>query len=169
MSRLAALAALAALGAAAPACGGKSGPTEAPTPAPLPAAPPLVQGYDDLRAALAEDDLPRAQRTATAYATTVRDEPPGPMDAAALARLGEGLDAVNAAADLDTARRAFGLTSEGFLQLVAARPSLKAGLYAFRCPMAPGYKLWVQREKTMRNPYMGRAMLACGAEVELKP
>ncbi len=163
MSRLSALA-INALLASAPvaACG------VAPSP-PLPPTAPLVAAYDDVRAALADDDLARAQAAARRYAATLAAEAPSVPEQAAVTRLTAGLDALAAAADLDAARRAFGTTSEGFLQLVTARPSLKDGLYAFHCPMAPAYPRWVQREKAMKNPYMGRAMLECGAEVELAP
>ena len=123
----------------------------------------IVQGYDDVRAALADDDLARTKTVATALKATVGGAGP---DAAPMVA---GLDAIIAAADIEVARDAFGTFSEAYIKFLGARPALKEGLVAFRCPMARGYKKWVQRDKKMMNPYMGKAMLECGGPTDLTP
>jgi threonine/homoserine/homoserine lactone efflux protein len=37
--------------------------------------------------------------------------------------------------------------------------------HVFECPMAKGYKRWVQPTDELENPYMGQEMLTCGSEV----
>ena len=41
-------------------------------------------------------------------------------------------------------------------------------LYIFSCPMAPGYRKWLQKDHEINNPYMGKAMLRCGSPAELE-
>jgi Cu(I)/Ag(I) efflux system membrane fusion protein len=134
----------------------------APTAAPTGDAA-IVQGYDDVRAALADDDLARTKTLATALKSAVAAAGPeaAPMTA--------GLDAIVAAAEIEAARDAFGTFSEAYIKFLGARPALKEGLVAFRCPMARGYKKWVQRDQKMMNPYMGKAMLECGGPTDLVP
>jgi len=75
--------------------------------------------------------------------------------------------------DLETARRAFLPLSQNVAdyarQVRGHFPTLKI----FRCPMSdqvgggvPENAKWIQFTATLRNPYMGRDMLNCGAEVE---
>ncbi len=50
--------------------------------------------------------------------------------------------------------------------LLTADPELARGKHLFECPMATGYKKWVQTSEEISNPYMGKAMPACGAAAE---
>ena len=116
---------------------------------------PLVAGYEALRDRLASDDLPGAKAAAEAL---------GKVGLAAQA------DAVAKAGDIEAARVAFGDLSKAYLEQLVKAPDLqKGGLFAFRCPMAKGYQKWVQTDETMKNPYMGKAMLECGSKVDLVP
>ncbi len=138
-------------------------PAAAPEPAAAPQANAVVDGYDGLRATLADDDLAKTKALATAYKAVVTAEAGG--DAAML----KGLDAIAAAPEIEAARDGFGVLSEGYIKFLGTKPELKEGLAAFRCPMARGYKKWVQRDRKMMNPYMGKAMLECGGPTELTP
>jgi len=132
----------------------------APTTAAL---APMVEGYDKVRAALADDDLAAAKTAATAYKAIVTTED---ADAPGIAA---GLDAIVAAPEIEAARDGFSTLSEGYIKFLVAHPELKTGLIAYRCPMARGFKKWVQTEKKMMNPYMGKAMLECGGDTDLAP
>jgi hypothetical protein len=122
---------------------------------------PLVLAYDGVREALAVDDLAATQATAKALAEAGKAE----------AALAEAAQKVASSADLDAARVAFGDLSQAYIALLNAKAVLDPDkkLIAFRCPMAKGYKKWVQFGEPMRNPYMGKAMLECGAKVDLVP
>lgn len=52
-----------------------------------------------------------------------------------------------------------------FIRNDASEPPLKSQWNLYRCPMALGYKFWVQpkSEAGKMNPYMGRAMQQCGS------
>ena len=67
--------------------------------------------------------------------------------------------------DFDALRLAFGEVSKHLVAAIEAEPALGEGLHTFECPMAKGYKLWLQPNAELENPYMGQKMLRCGAEV----
>jgi Cu(I)/Ag(I) efflux system membrane fusion protein len=69
-----------------------------------------------------------------------------------------------ATGDIAATRKAFGELSRHLVALLAADPALQKGLHIFECPMAEGYKKWVQPNAKLENPYMGQKMLQCGAE-----
>lgn len=138
-----------------------SAPAAAPAEVKKAERPALVQGYEALRDRLADDDLPGAKKAAEAFAKSAGE--------AGEAALAEAVGKLGAAPDLDKARLAFGEISKAYLTVLAQKPELKAGLFAFRCPMAEGYQKWVQVDEPMKNPYMGKAMLECGSKVELAP
>lgn len=70
---------------------------------------------------------------------------------------------VASANDLESARRAFGELNRFLIALAAADPRLQEGWHVFRCPMAEGFRKWIQRSPKLENPYMGQAMLTCGS------
>jgi hypothetical protein len=66
--------------------------------------------------------------------------------------------------DLAAARQAFGGLSRALIVLLSEDVTLQRGRYVYECPMAEGYKKWVQVSKGRSNPYMGSKMLQCGTE-----
>ena len=161
------------LGAAS--CSKASGTTAAPTPASaapvaeaLPATPEgVLTGYENIRRLLAEDQITAvsafAKRLTTAAREVVRAKstpelPVFERIAAASATL-ESTDAK----DPDAVRRQFGEVSRGVVELLVANESLRASRHVFDCPMAQGYRKWVQLTPAIHNPYMGAKMLECGA------
>lgn len=136
---------------------------EAPAPAAQPEAkvrPRLVLGYDAIREGLAIDSLEVTREAAKELLT--QDGLPEGMKLP--------LEAFRTAPDLEAARLVFGDLSKAYLTHIAATPALQnEGLIAFRCPMAKGYQRWVELKEPMRNPYMGKVMLDCGAKVGLTP
>lgn len=140
----------------APALTSASAPTEAAAKV---VHPPLVLAYDALREALAVDDLELAKAKAKDLALLAGA--PAPVVAVA--------SSFDKMPNLETARVAFGEVSRAYITHLAATPDLAKGLIAFRCPMAETYQLWVQTGEPMRNPYMGKRMLECGAKVAMIP
>lgn len=119
----------------------------------------IVQSYLEIQANLAADKLAEAKGPARALVTR----------AGALGKDGEALAkaaaAIDAAADIERARDAFGPLSDAVIARVQAEGA--AGFSDLRlayCPMVK--RSWLQREAQIRNPYYGKAMLGCG---EFKP
>lgn len=143
---------------------------------PPPAAPkevaPVLDTYEQMRAQLAGDQIAEAVASAKT------------LESAAKTGAKEGQESwrphleplAEAAADLakanaeepDAVRKAYGEVSRHVVALLAADPALQQGRFLFECPMAQGYQKWVQLEKRMQNPYMGKRMLECGAESDWK-
>jgi len=135
--------------------------SEGPAPkTATPAVAPLVAAYDEVREALASDDLATAQAKARSLAKGPAEGQPAM--AAALGKL-------SAMADIEDARQAFGDLSKALLEAMKAEPKLAENAIAYRCPMAQGYQKWVQAGPPMRNPYMGKKMLECGSKADLTP
>ncbi len=130
-------------------------------------------GYEQLHAELARDELRAVPEVAPALATTLEEALT--RDPATPAALKQALEASIAAAkqlpreqDLEAARRLFGTVSQGLVQAAMEDPRVADGWSLFECPMADGYKRWLQPEAQMANPYMGRRMLKCGSTLSLE-
>jgi len=50
--------------------------------------------------------------------------------------------------------------------LMVAEPSLSRGRHVFECPMANGYRKWIQPGANISNPYMGTRMPTCGSATD---
>lgn len=129
----------------------------APEAASAAVAPDTLGRYDAIRAALVVDDLPGTKSAASGLAAAA---PGDPTLAAAASALGS-------ANDLAAARSAFGELSRLLVTRIAAgHPPPK--VFAYHCPMFPGYARWIQSKAGIANPYMGQAMPDCGEEMSLK-
>lgn len=129
--------------------------------------------YEQVRADLAADRIDDAVRAAGRIEAAARE-----ASGKAPARLRPHLDRLTAAAASlksapadrpDEVRRLFGEVSRPVVALLAADPSLAGGRYVFECPMAQGYKKWVQASADVSNPYMGTRMPRCGSESRWEP
>jgi Cu(I)/Ag(I) efflux system membrane fusion protein len=119
----------------------------------------IVQSYLEIHAKLAADKPAEVKGPAKALAA----------QAAALGKDGEAIaraaTAVEAAADIERARDAFGPLSDAVIARVRAEGATGfSDLRLAYCPMVK--RSWLQREAQIRNPYYGAAMLGCG---EFKP
>lgn len=163
MRKLSVLAFVTFAATASAACG-KAEPASTPPAAESekPAKPvaPVIQAYDDLREALALDDIGKAQAAAKKLSEVAASE---------YAKVAEQAKAAIAAADLKAMRTAFGEVSRALLGVIQEKPELGEGLFVYRCPMTETYQKWVQVTKTMRNPYMGQEMLECGSKAKPEP
>lgn len=125
----------------------------------------LVGSYEKVRLALAADKLDESQQAAKALGAHI----------ASLKQDKASFDAVASAAgkltkdkDIEAARVSFGLLSKAVMVVLATNKKA-AGLQAYECPMAKGYKKWFQADADMANPYMGKKMLKCGGKTAFKP
>lgn len=165
--------------AVATACGPKEGrahaddaPAEAPAPKVDVSAEVLAKlgevlgAYERIRASLADDAIAAVPDAAAALQTTATA-----AAAAAPASVAPRLHDIAQAAgvlkatgtgDANAVRKSFGEVSRAVVKLVNGVPALQSGRSLFECPMAQGYKRWVQPGEKMANPYMGKAMLECG-------
>jgi hypothetical protein len=153
----------------APPAGGKET-KEAKAPAKV--ASSLVQDYEVIRLALAADSLEKThqgaealakQALAAASSAAAEDQPI--LRAAALAA-----QKIKENKDIEAIRNtSFGDLSKEVLRYIVREEGRKKGVTAYQCPMAKGYKKWIQRDDTMANPYMGKRMLKCGGKDTLAP
>jgi hypothetical protein len=161
------------------ACGARDGAAAATGAAETPAAKeaakapahPVTDSYDATRAGLAADDVDKAKAAAAGLAKAAEAEAAKAQGAAKapIEAVAAQAKRVAEAANISEARLAFGEMSKAFIGWVDAEPTVGQGLYAFMCPMAKGYKKWVEQQNKMANPYMGKSMLECGGPTEMKP
>jgi len=129
--------------------------------------------------ALAGDDLESARASAVKAKQSL-----AAMDTADLAgdvheRWMRSVNALNlsadkmlAATDIEAFRTAFAaLSSEMARAVKTFGPVRFEPVYDLRCPMALNNRgaTWLQKDKTVRNPYFGKAMLTCGEVIETIP
>ena len=134
-------------------------------PASMPAAPsaataPLAQAYLALAESYAKDQADPAVPAALALqAHKLADQGPAQVReaAAAVAREVDNL----AGKGLAEQRAAFKSISGKIIDLLKAHPPPDLTLHVAHCPMAKAD--WLQKDKPIRNPYYGKAMLDCGA------
>ena len=124
----------------------------------------LLVEYEAVREKLAADTGAGVADHAKTIAATARALPARP-ELAELATAADKLAATDAG-DLEALRLAFGEVSKPLVALAEADPELSKDLHTFECPMAKGYKRWIQPDAKLENPYMGQKMLACGSEIK---
>lgn len=117
----------------------------------LPAA--VLDPYLKAQTALASDSLADAQAAAATFVAQA-----GPLGAAYKPAI-EAAGRIAGAADIKTARAAFGDLSDAMLALAAGGTGGKDVRVAY-CPMAK--KSWLQKGTEIANPYYGASMLRCG-------
>ncbi len=96
----------------------------------------FLAGYEQIRAALAADDLAAAQKAAASLADAGAD--------------------ISKSSSLTEARAAFAKLSGQAIKLASGQP----GFFILHCPMLD--KDWVQTSPNVGNPYAGKEMLTCG-------
>lgn len=119
----------------------------------------LLDKYMDVKNALVSSDSKAAGQAITAFYLSVEQEAGFTQKATLLKAVGK----MKAAGDLDQQRNAFNEVSVTFWKVVKGTSSEKPVYYDY-CPMKKAY--WLSREKEIRNPYYGSAMLSCGKIAE---
>jgi Cu(I)/Ag(I) efflux system membrane fusion protein len=135
----------------------------------------VLNGYFRIQTALAEDDLPMAMEAFSSMHAVLHMMPMDGLDASAKAywdstdvAIMDALHPMAAAASLDSVRVHFTVFSSIMAEVVEA-VGLEEGksIFRFHCPMAnlrQGAD-WMQDHGTLKNPYFGRSMPACGNPV----
>lgn len=111
----------------------------------------VVDSYLRIHAALAGDKVEGVQAAAKAIAVEAKSLGP----AGEKTRL--AAEKIAAAADLKSARAAFGALSDAVIELAGADAGDVKKAY---CPMVKKY--WLQKGEKIENPYYGSEMLRCG-------
>lgn len=137
-------------------------------PAALSALRSAFDATERMRAELAADRLDGVVAPAREAAQSIRAAQKAlattdPAVADCFARATDAAELIAGAKDLVAARRDYGELNRFLLALAAADPRLQQGWHVFRCPMATGFKKWLQRSPKLENPYMGQAMPTCGS------
>ena len=136
----------------------------------------IVEKYLSLQEALAGDDKDLAVKAAKSAIESLSGvdmslliDKPHDMWMSRSTKMSEALDAIQNAADIVAARKAFETLSDELIAVVAqfGVPESRQ-LYRFHCPMAFDSKGadWLQADKEIRNPYFGASMLKCGEVVK---
>jgi len=132
-----------------------------------------LTAYEQARADLAADRFDAAIKVAARVEASARE-----AAGKAPASLRPDLERVASAAvklrdapkdDPDGVRHLFGEVSRRVVELLVAEQSLAVGRHIFACPMAHGYKKWVQTSAEIGNPYMGTKMPRCGSKSQWEP
>ena len=126
----------------------------------------VLAAYERARASLASDDLTGVPDAARELESSAKASASGPNDH--FAAIAEAAPKLAVAADLKAARATFGEISQHLVALLATDKALATGQHVFECPMAAGYKKWVQPSEDLENPYMGKRMLTCGGPSTLE-
>ena len=169
IARIAALLAVLAAGACNRSGADKpeeSGTSSALSPEARALADEVLNAYEALRARLAADavaDVPALAERLERAATGMARAAPASLQPRAVA-LGASARLLRETKELEKLREAFGEVSRQLVSILVIEPSLRRGRHVFECPMARGYKKWIQTSSKLSNPYMGKAMLECGAE-----
>jgi len=116
----------------------------------------VFNNYLTVQTALASDSMENVVASAESLAKAIRADSGKtfPSEIAGQA------SALAQAKDLATARKAFQPLSQSLVQYVKAGKVPAGTLFEVYCPMPKAS--WLQADKTVRNPYFGRAMLDCG-------
>jgi Cu(I)/Ag(I) efflux system membrane fusion protein len=146
-------------------------PSVPPTEFPVAAIDALRRAFDAserLRAELAADRVDGLAGPAREVAQAIRAAEAATPGAGSevtscIAHGVSAAESLASAKDLENARLAYGELNRYLIALAAADPRLQSGWHVFSCPMAKGFKKWIQQSPTLENPYMGQAMLSCGS------
>ena len=116
----------------------------------------VLDHYLMIQTELAKDSVKSLDEHANAIAKAVKGDemkmlsPDVAKQAEALAK----------AKDLKAAREAFKPLSASLVKYLAENKAGKGTYHEGYCPMVKAS--WLQKEKEIRNPYMGKSMLTCG-------
>jgi Cu(I)/Ag(I) efflux system membrane fusion protein len=116
----------------------------------------VYNGYIQVQSGLVQDSVAGVSGAATSMLKAVQGDsmkmlPP---------KVAQQIWALAKAKDLEAARAAFKPLSESLIQYLQEQ-KVPAGTYhEVYCPMAKAS--WLQTDKTVMNPYMGKEMIHCG-------
>ena len=116
----------------------------------------VLDHYLTIQAELAKDSIKGVDENATAIAKAVKSDEMKMLSA----DVAKQAEAVAKAKDLKAAREAFKPLSASLVKYLADNKAGKGVYHEAYCPMVKAS--WLQTEKEIKNPYMGKSMLDCG-------
>ena len=117
----------------------------------------VYDNYIKLQAALASDSIKGIPEAATAIAKAVRSDSMKMLPA----KVADQADNVAKANNIKAAREEFKPLSDSLINYLRESKASGTGLNEVFCPMAKAS--WLQKEKDVNNPYMGKSMPSCGS------
>ena len=122
----------------------------------------LIKPYFIIQEGLAKDNLEAAKSGAEKF-LTVLEQKKG--DDELFVKIESSASQIKSSKDIDSARKSLLVLSSTMQSLIKKSGSaIKTNVYVAFCPMAFGGKggAWLQKDKTINNPYWGARMLRCG-------
>ena len=116
----------------------------------------VYDNYITVQGALAQDSLKGVSTAATAMAKAIQADSMKRLSP----KVTQQAEALAQAKDLATARDAFKSLSDSLIQHLKEQKVPAGSYYVAYCPMAKAS--WLQTDKTIMNPYMGKGMIHCG-------
>jgi len=113
--------------------------------------------YTTVQIALVQDSLTGIPDAARAMAKAIT----GDASKLLSVKVAQQAETLARAKNLETARQAFKPLSESLIQYLKDPKTPASGYYEAYCPMAKAS--WLQTDKTVLNPYMGKSMVHCGS------
>jgi hypothetical protein len=120
----------------------------------------VFDNYVRIKNAQAQDSLQDVGNAAQVIVKAVRDDASKTLSAT----IAQQAEAVAAATDLPGAREAFKPLSQSLIEYVSKNSELAGTYRQVHCSMANAD--WLQKESTVNNPYLGKAMARCGQFVK---
>ena len=132
---------------------------------------PVLLAYLKVKDALVASDAPQTVVSAKATLEALNEIPTsnlGKIEQEHFNASVKMLEAIAAKTNLNNQRSHFVLLNEHLVALVSAFSTLENTLYVQQCPMANNNQgaVWLSKEKDIRNPYFGAAMLKCGSTIK---
>ncbi len=116
----------------------------------------VFDNYIKVQNALAQDSIDGVGSTAAAMAHVIRGDSMKRLSP----KIAEQADALARAKDLESARAAFKPLSDSLISYLKDQKPAAGSYYVAYCPMAKAS--WIQTDRTIMNPYMGKSMVHCG-------
>jgi hypothetical protein len=116
----------------------------------------VLDHYLKIQAELTKDSIKSVDEHASAIAKAVKGDEMKMLSP----DVAKQAEALAQAKDLKAAREAFKPLSESLIKYLADNKAGKGAYHEAYCPMVKAS--WLQTEKDIKNPYMGKGMLTCG-------
>lgn len=123
----------------------------------------LLNHYISVKNGLVSNDSKAALQAASTLHQAVKKE----GNFAQRNELLKAIEKLHKAGSIEKQRAAFDGVSAIMWKLVKGSDKVGQAVYYQYCPMKKAY--WLSKEKEIKNPYYGTAMLTCGKIVETKP
>ena len=116
----------------------------------------VLDHYLKIQGELAKDSIKGVDEHAAAIAKAVKGDEMKMLSP----DVAKQAETIAQAKDLKTARGAFKPLSASLVKYLADNKAGKGTYHEAYCPMVKAS--WLQTDKAIKNPYMGKAMLSCG-------